>query len=49
MKDKTVKAYLSTIGKKGGTKTKAKHGPEFYSKIGKKGVKAKKQKVQQAH
>ena len=49
MKDKKVIAFLSTIGKKGGTKTKTKHGPEFYSTIGKKGVKAKKQKVQKAH
>jgi general stress protein YciG len=35
-------------GRKGGRATKARHGPEFYEAIGRKGVQRVRQLVQQA-
>ncbi len=34
-----VKKFLSRAGRKGGAVTKEKHGKEFYSKIGREGMK----------
>ena len=31
-------AYFAALGKKGGQKTKEKHGPDYYKKISKKAV-----------
>ena len=36
---------VKEAGRKGGKKTAAQHGPDFYSKIGKKGGEARKQKL----
>lgn len=42
--DNSVKKFLTKNGKKGGKKTKKKYGAGYYSKIGKMGVLAKKNK-----
>lgn len=42
--NKVVKQDMKKLGKKGGTTTKKKYGLSHFSKIGKLGVEAKKQK-----
>lgn len=41
---KTIKKFLSEIGKKGGSNTKKKHGPNHFKKIGKLGGRPRKKK-----
>ena len=45
MENEEIKKYLSKIGKKGGAATKAKHGPDYYRKIGRLGNKAQDKKI----
>lgn len=50
MQNEEISKYMSALGKKGGTAAFKKHGPDFFSEIGKKGAKArwdKKRKEQQ--